>query len=144
MTRPRAVNVLIGLGFFAALAISSFWLVWFAAPELVQARSPADPDYPLYVAFERACPLADAWLALTALLGAVGLCRMRPQGFLAMLLAGSAAIFLGLLDLLYDLEHGMFVPLSAGALIELAFVLLLLVLGPLVIGLSWQQRRFFA
>jgi hypothetical protein len=45
--------------------------------------------------------------------------KQKPHPGDPMLLAGSAAVFLGLMDLLYDLEHRMFTPLTSGALIEL-------------------------
>ena len=140
MSRSRAARILIGLGFFSTIAVALYWLAWFAAPDLVQSRSPGAPDYGIYVAFEQAFPLGDTWLALASLLGALGLIRRRPWGFLFMLLAGSAAVFLGLMDLLYDLEHGMFVPFTAEATIELAIVVLLLALGPTVILITWIRR----
>ena len=141
MNRPPAARFLIGLGFFAAAAVALYWLAWFAAPVLVQSRAPGAADYGLYVAFEQAFPLGDGWLAVTSLLGAVGLIRRRPWGFLFLLLAGSAAVFLGLMDLLYDLEHGLFVPLTPAAGLELAIVALLLALGPTVIVITWTRRR---
>ncbi len=141
MSRTRAARILIGLGFFSTVAVALYWIAWFAAPDLIQSRSPSAPDYGIYVAYEQAFPLGDAWLALASLLGAVGLLRRRPWGFLFMLLAGSAAIFLGLMDLLYDLEHGMFVPLTPEAVIELAIVVLLLALGPTVILITWTRRN---
>jgi len=143
MPRPRAVNALIGLGLFAGIAIAAYWAAWFLAPELVQSRSPADADYAIYVAYEQAFPLADSWLAVAALVGAVGLWKMRPWGFLFMLLTGGAALFLGCMDLLYDLEHHMFTPLTSEALVELVIVTLVLLLGPVVIALTWRERRHF-
>ena len=68
---------------------------------------------------------------------------MRDWGFLFMLLAGSAAIFLGLMDLLYDLQHGIFSEMTAESTIELGIVIFLLVLGPTVISLTWSRRRLF-
>jgi hypothetical protein len=88
-------------------------------------------------------PLADGWLALAALLGVIGLWHIRDWGFLFMLLAGGAAIFLGCMDLIYDLEHSMFVPLTPEAGTELAIVIAELALGPLVIVLAWRHRREF-
>ena len=143
MPRTRAINVLIGLGLFTAAAVSAYWAAWFFAPEVVQSRSPADANYAIYVAFEQAFPLADSFLAVAALIGAAGLWKMRPWGFLFMLLAGGAAMFLGCMDLLYDLEHSLFTPLTAEALIELSIVTLLLLLGPVVIWLTWHERRHF-
>jgi len=143
MIRPRGINMVIGLGIFAAIAITLYWLTWFTAPQFIQSRTPQAADYQIYVNFEQAFPLADAWLAIAALNGVIGLWKMSPWGFLSMLLAGSSAIFLGLMDLLYDLEHNMFMPFTAEAATELAIVVLLLVLGPLIITVLWRHRREF-
>jgi len=141
--RPREVNFVIGLGIFTVVAAVLYWTAWFFAPETIQARSPDAQDYQIYVSFEQAFPLADSWLAIAALIGVVGLWKMRAWGFLFGLLAGSAAIFLGLMDLLYDLQHNMFVPFTSQAGTEFVIVLLLLLLGPLQISLLWRRRRMF-
>ena len=143
MKRPLEINVVIGLGLFAVVAVCLYWITWFAAPQFIQARAPADPDYQIYVNYGQAFPLADGWLALASLVGVLGLRRMRDWGFLFMLLAGGAAIFLGLMDLLYDLEHSMFAPFTAEAAVELVIVILLLALGPVMIALLWRRRREF-
>ncbi len=143
MKRPPEINVVIGLGLFAIAAICLYWITWFAAPQFIQARAPADPDYQIYVNFEQAFPLANGWLALASLVGVIGLWRMRDWGFLFMLLAGGAAIFLGLMDLLYDLEHNMFTPFTVEAVVELAIVVAVLALGPVMIALMWRRRREF-
>jgi len=109
------------------------------APEAIQTR----PGDPIYLAFELSFPLADGWFVLACVLGAVGLWRMRDWGLLFTLLAGSVAIFLGLMDLLFDLQQGIFVPLTGEALIELVIVVLLLTLGPFVIVAAWRQRGLF-
>ncbi len=143
MKRSLEINVVIGLGLFAIAAICLYWITWFAAPQFIQARAPTDPDYQIYVNYGQAFPLADGWLALASLVGVLGLWRMRDWGILFMLLAGGAAIFLGLMDLLYDLEHGMFAPFTAEAAVELVIVTLLLALGPAMIALLWRRRREF-
>jgi hypothetical protein len=143
MKRPPGINLVIGLGIFSAVAITLYWITWFTAPQLIQARSPAAPDYSIYVNFELSFLLADAWLATASLVGVIGLIKMRDWGFLFGLLAGGAAIFLGLMDLLYDLQHNMFTPLTAEALTELLIVILLLTLSPLQISILWKNRKLF-
>jgi hypothetical protein len=143
MKRPQEANLLIGIGIFGALAICLYWVAWYAVPSLIQARSPEAQDYAIYVNFEQAFPLADGWLAVAVLLGVAGLWKMRDWGFLFMLVVGGSAIFLGLMDLLYDLEHQMFVPLTSEATIELIIVILEFLLGILVIYLAWRLRRLF-
>jgi hypothetical protein len=134
--RPRGFWVIVGLLLFATVATALFWIAWFFLPGSVQAS-----NWECYIVFEQAFPLADAWMAIAALIGAIGLWRRKDWGFLFSLLAGSAAIFLGLMDLLYDLEHGTFAQLTAESLIELAIVVLVLALGPVVITYLWSNRR---
>jgi hypothetical protein len=134
--RPRGFWVIVGLLLFATVATALFWIAWFFLPGSVQAS-----DWECYIVFEQAFPLADTWMAIAALIGAIGLWRRKDWGFLFGLLAGSAAIFLGLMDLLYDLEHGTFTKLNAESLIELAIVVLLLTLGPVILTYLWTRRR---
>lgn len=141
MKRSPDINVVIGIGIFAFLAIVAYWTFWFVTPEVVQARAPTDPDYALYSAYELAFPLPDAFAAIAALVGAIGLWRMKDWGFLSMLLAAGGALFLGLEDLLFNLENNLFVPFDGAAAIELAIVLLILALGPAMTVLLWKHRK---
>ncbi len=141
LKRSPIIHLLIGLGLFAAAAISLYWILWFMAPQTIQVFRPGSPEYPTYVAFEQAFLLADPWLALVSLCGAIGLLYKQCWGLLCMLLAGSSAIFLGLMDLMYDLQHGVFVPLTGEAAVEMVIVMLLLGLGVSVIILSWKEIR---
>jgi hypothetical protein len=141
MKRPRDINIVIGIGIFAILAISAYWFFWFVVPGSVQARTPADPDFAVYMGYELAFPLPDAFVAIAALVGVLGLWKMRDWGMLAMSLAAGGAIFLGLEDLLFDLENNMFVPFNGAAAIELAIVLVIMALGPTMTVLLWRHRR---
>jgi len=141
MRRSRDINIVIGIGIFAVIAIAAYWFFWFMVPGIVQARMPADPDFAIYSAYELAFPLPDAFVAISALIGVVGLWKMRDWGFLSMLLASGGAIFLGLEDLLFDLENNMFVPFNGAAAIELAIVLVIMALGPIMIVLLWRRRK---
>ena len=139
--RPTEINIVIGIGIFAFVAIAAYWFFWFAVPGVVQSRMPGDPDYAVYSAYELAFPLPDAFVAIAALVGVAGLWKMRDWGFLSMLLAAGGALFLGLEDLLFDLENNLFVPFTGAAVIELAIVLVILALGPAMIVLLWKHRK---
>ena len=141
MKRPPEINIVIGIGVFAFVAIAAYWFLWFAVPGVVQSRTPADPDYLIYEAYELAFPLPDAFVAIAARVGVIGLWKMKDWGFLSMLLAAGGAFFLGLEDLLFDLENHMFVPLDSAAGIELAIVLVILALGPTMTLLLWKHRK---
>ena len=141
MKRPADINVVIGIGLFAFAAIVLYWAICFGAPGVVQSRLPSDPEYAAYSSYELAFPLPDAFVAAAALAGSIGLWKMRDWGFLFMLLAAGGALFLGLEDLLYDLENGMFTRLDGAAVIELAIVIVILALGPAMTLLLWRRRR---
>jgi hypothetical protein len=83
-------------------------------------------------------------MAIACLLGCIGLLGKKPWGVLFALLGGSAGIFLGLMDLLFDLEYGTFsrFPITnADVATELAIIVLLLTLGPIVIWYVWTRRQ---
>jgi len=141
MKRPTNIKIVIGIGIFTVVAMIAYWFAWFVTPEVVQSRTPADADYAIYVAYEQAFPLPDAFVTLAALAGVIGLWKMRDWGFLSMLLAAGGALFLGLEDLLYDLQHSMFVPFTGAAGIELAIVLVIMSLGPTMTVLLWKHRK---
>jgi uncharacterized membrane protein (DUF2068 family) len=143
MQRPHDINIVIGIGIFAIIAIAMYWITWFAAPQLIQSRTPEAADYQVYVNFEQAFPLADGFIAIASLIGVIGLWRMKSWGFLSMMLGAGGAIFLGLMDLLYDIEHSMFVPLNAETAIELIIVIITLSLGPIMTTLLWRRRKDF-
>jgi len=141
MKRSTDINIVIGIGSFAVVAIIAYWFFWFAVPGVVQARMPSDPDFAVYAGYELAFPLPDVFAGIAALLGVIGLWKMKDWGFLSMLLAAGATFFLGLEDLLFDLENHMFVPFNAAAGIEAAIVLLIMSLGPVMTVLLWRQRK---
>jgi len=141
MKHSKDINIVIGIGLFAFVAIVAYWFFWFAVPGVVQARTPADPDFTIYSAYELAFPLPDAFTAIAALIGVIGLWKMKDWGFLSMLLAAGGTFFLGLEDLLFDLENHMFVPFNSAAVIEAAIVLLIMSLGPVMTFLLWRQRK---
>jgi hypothetical protein len=89
MKRPIAINIVIGIGIFAILAIVLYWYAWFLAPSVVRARTPTDPDYAIYMGYEQAFPLPDLFVAIASLMGVLGLWRLRDWGFLSMFLAAA-------------------------------------------------------
>ena len=143
MKRSRDINIVIGIGIFTVVAMATYWFFWFVVPGVVQARTLLDPDYAVYMGYELAFPLPDAFVTLSALIGVIGLWKIKDWGFLSMLLAAGGAIFLGLEDLLFDLENNMFVPFNGAAAIELAIVLVIMALGPTMTLLLWKHRKEF-
>jgi hypothetical protein len=87
-----------------------------------------------YLRFERAFPVADAWMAACSLVAAVGLFTGSGYGDVFGLLAGSALIFLGLMDLTFNLQNGLFrlLPGSGPMWTETVIVAWSLALGGIV------------
>ena len=93
--------------------------------------------------YELAFPLPDAVFAIAALAGVIGLLKNKDWGFLSMLVMAGGLFFLGLEDLLFDLENNMFVPFNGAAGIELAIVIVIMSLGPVMTALLWKHRKEF-
>ena len=127
----RAMWVLLVL---AVAAIVSFWVAWFADRPLVASRTTQ-----AYYDFENAFPLADAWLATCLLVAAWQLGRRRPSALLWLLLASGAGGYLFCMDVLYDIEHGIWGSDAAGAFEGLLNVVTLAI-SVIVATWTWRNR----
>jgi hypothetical protein len=139
MKRPAALSILATLMLLTALGTLLFWGVFFADLDAQRAGTLALRSEHWF-AWEISFPLADGWLALTAILGAVGIWRLRPAGLLFGLLSGSAMVFLGLMDLLFFLQNDLYIPLTGEVAIELFIHLWSVLLGLAAIGVLWRHR----
>jgi hypothetical protein len=134
-TRIAGERVAIGYLLVTGIGTLLYWLDFFLAGN-VHVR-----DDPVYLAFERAFPLADAWMAACALAGAIGLWRRRPWGLLFGLLAASSQVFLALMDVLFNLNEGNYAIASASMAIEVLINLVLLAGAPWLIAFLWRRRE---
>ena len=84
-----------------------------------------------YLRFERAFPVADGWMALCCLVTAVGLFTAGGYATAFGLMAAGALVFLGLMDLTFNLQNGLFrlLPRSAPMWAEVVIVAWCLALG---------------
>ncbi len=131
---PRGRAALIALLLTCLSLIVAYWALWYTARPLV-----ASDTRPAYIEFEQAFPLADAWLAL-CLRGAVAaLARRQPAALLWLLAGGGAGLYLCGMDVLYDLEHGIWGQGAGGAL-EVAINALTLAGSAGVPRWSWRRR----
>jgi hypothetical protein len=108
--RRRVVGTLLA----AAALLVADWAAW-----LVNRSLLASDTRPAYYEFEAAFALADAWLAFCLVAAARALTGRRPTALLWLLAAGGAGGFLLGLDLLYNLQHGVWFASRQG-LLELA------------------------
>jgi hypothetical protein len=88
-----------------AAGILIFWIFFFSA-DMVRIEDQKSRE--IYRAFESAFPLADAFLFFTLFVGGIGLLRKKFYGRLFSLLAGACLIFLGLLDISFNAQQGIY------------------------------------
>lgn len=139
MKRPTGLTVVAVLMLLTAVGTLLFWAVFFADLEAQRAGYLASRA-PAWFSWELSFPLADGWMALTAILAAVGLWRRRPAGLLFALVSGGAMVFLGLMDILFFLQNGLYLPLNAEVILELFIHLWTVAFGLLAIALVWSRR----
>ncbi len=129
--RRRVMALLI----FTSVLLVAYWVAWFADRGIVAGDHAAE-----YIAFEQSFPLADAWLLGAALIAAVQLSRRRPGALMWLLVLGGGGVYLCALDVLYDLEHGIYTK-GHGAAIELTINLLTAALSTGLLASAWQYRH---
>ena len=128
----RAIEVMLVL----ALALDvAYWSIWFTSRDTLASEHRA-----AYYEFENAFPLADLWLGLACLLALVSLLQRRPAAYFWLVCAGSAGLYLFGMDVLYDLEHGIFAK-GAGGATEAVIVLLTFAFSITLLTWTWRHRR---
>jgi len=126
--------VLVGLVVAAVLDIA-YWLLWFTARDSV-----ASDTTQAYYDFEQAFPLADFWL-LACIVGAfVALTRGSHWALFWLIAGGAAGLYLGCMDTLYDVEHGIWGK-GGGGVFELVIVAITFVLSISLLRWSWRRRH---
>lgn len=61
-----------------------------------------------YIKFQNSFPLADLWMIACAITGAIGLLTEETYGLVFALLSGSSLIFLGLMDVTFNLQNNLY------------------------------------
>jgi len=132
---PSGARVL-GAALIVASGLTALYWIEFFTTGSIQASA----DH-CYLVFESAFPAADCWAATAAIVAGIGLWRRRSFAVLFGVAAGSAYVFLGLMDVLYNLEHGMYAVHTAEMSAEVVINVVCLTLGPAAMVWSWRWRR---
>jgi hypothetical protein len=132
---PPAAGAVAALLALTTAGTAAYWIAFFAAGNALHAS-----ETDVYAAYEHAFPAADAWMASAAAAAAVGLVRRRPWTLLAGIAAGSALVFLGLLDTLFDLEQGLYARPSPAMAVETVINVFCLTVGPFFLAYFWRHR----
>jgi hypothetical protein len=143
-TCPRGARALGFVALGVALLTLSYWVIWYAGGRdlLASAQTPA------YFAFENAFPAADSWLMLCALLSGIQLLRGKSSAIYWLFLTAGCGLYLGLMDVLFDLENGIYLvpkggdPVAVG--IEIGINILTFALSVFVLWWAWRNRGWAA
>ncbi|HKO50415.1 MAG TPA: hypothetical protein VJV79_21985 [Polyangiaceae bacterium] len=138
---PRGGRLIVGVLIFGVLATLAYWAVWFGIDREILASAHTDS----YYAFENSFPVADLWMAASGVAACVALIRRRASALLWIIAAGSTSVYLGLLDVLFDLQNGIYrSPDTGGVVVEITINVLTLAFGTLVMIWAWRARRDLA
>jgi hypothetical protein len=129
--RRRLIRLLL----VAAGVLVAYWVAWYADRGLIASDHTAT-----YISFEQAFPLADGWLALACVMSGLSLARRQARALPWLAVTGGAGVYLFALDVLYDLEHGIY-GRASGGLTEAAINLLTLALGVGLLRFAWRFQR---
>lgn len=123
-----------------AVGIVCFWIAFFSS-DLVNIGDPQLET--VYSAFESAFPAPDGWLVITLVIAAIGLFRKRSYGYLFSVIAGASLIFLGLLDISFNVQNGIYSLGIQEAIINLFINILCPAAGLFLILFSWTKRSLW-
>lgn len=119
----------------AAIAAAAYWVEYFTKGRV------RNSDDTSYVAFEDAFPAADGYMALCFLAAAHDLRHRRPAAVPTGIAAGSAMVFLGAMDTLWNLEHGNYRRMTPEMTVETAINVASFLFGPFTIVRLWRRRK---
>ena len=123
-----------GLMLGAASLVAAYWADFFTGGHV---RSDSSP---VYLEFERAFPVADGYMAGCLVASAVLLRRGHAAAVPSGLAAGSAMVFVGLMDVLFNLEHGMYRQRTSQMAVESLINAACLTFGPYTMVRLWRAR----
>ena len=94
-----------------------------------------------YIKFQKAFPVADMWMVMCALFGAIGLLTEQDFGLFFSILAASSMIFLALMDITFNVENKLYhlIGTSNEMKLELAGNLWFLSVGIILIIYLWTR-----
>ena len=116
------------------LAGIMYWIDFFSAGNVHTSDDQA------YIAFESAFPLADGYMTACYFASALLLIRQHPLAVPVGIAAGSASIFLGCMDLLYDLQHDKFRNMTLEMAFETGIIITSFTFGILTMIRLWRAR----
>ena len=120
-----------------AVGIVFFWIAFFTT-DLISFNDPHLEE--IYLAFESAFPVPDIYLSLVLTIGGIGLLKKKSYGSLFSLMGGASLIFLGLLDISFNIQHGIYLIGVGEGILNILINLLCLGGGIFLVLTIWKNR----
>jgi len=126
--------IIAGLEIFVGIAIIGFWIYFFA----VEYKDPEQKRW--YIIYERTFPLPDiGWITPCLFIGAYGLITGQNFGIFFTIAAGSSMMFLGLIDIAFSIQNGMFKMKDFKAYLNITVVSLSLIFAIIFTVYGWMK-----
>ncbi|MBN2156344.1 MAG: hypothetical protein JW776_09885 [Candidatus Lokiarchaeota archaeon] len=111
-----------------AIGMASFWIYFF----LVENKNPSRSD--IFFAYERSFPLPDLfWITPGLLVSAIGVLNNKLYGFILTIAVSGGLIFLGLVDISFNLQNKQYSTNVGDAILNIFINLACLIMGPIFI-----------
>jgi hypothetical protein len=121
-------QILIGIGMIG------FWIQFYFSE--YKSKSPRLPE--VFFKHEKSFPLPDlAWITPCLFVAAIGVLLEQKFGYFFSALAGSGMIFLGLIDLAFDIQNEVVKKKEFDTFMAIVIILLMLIFGPIFIIYAW-------
>ncbi len=133
MTIGNVSIVFIVLEILVGVLTIVFWVLFLFVPNSVQSSTEK-----CYTVFEHSFVAADLWMCIAFFLSAYFLYNRNPAGVLWGIVAGGTFVFLGLMDMLYNIENGMYKHINSGMFFEILINLTSVVFGGFTINYVWN------
>lgn len=134
----NAIPVIAMMEWAIALGIFLFWLAFFFSDGMNIEDSRLEEAY---LAFESAFPMADFYLASILIIGGIGLLKKKFYGSVFSLMGGASLIFLGLLDVSFNAQQGIYFLGAEQAVMNGLINALCLGLGIYIVRSVWKNRK---
>ncbi|TXT60111.1 MAG: conserved membrane protein of unknown function [Promethearchaeota archaeon] len=120
------LQILLAVGFIG------FWTYFF----IVENRNPERSE--IYLAFERSFPVPDlGWITPCLIISAIGLLTNQSYGVFFTIISGSSLIFLGLLDISFNIQNEGYKKSISDTIMNLVINLICIILGPIFLLYAW-------
>ncbi|MCL4478398.1 MAG: hypothetical protein M1381_04760 [Deltaproteobacteria bacterium] len=134
MLKRDASKTFIALEVVVGILTIVYWILFLFVPNSVQSF----PNDKCYMIYERSFVAADLWMSIAFFLSAYFLVKKDLKGVLWGIVAGGTFVYLGCMDILYNLENGTYLDMNMGMFFEVLINLASVIFGAVTIVYVWK------